>query len=302
MSDAGRFWCFTIPNPKRLLDFDELHEQLPCITYGIYSEEVSSETGLYHFQGYVELSRTQRLSYVRRICEAGHYEIRRGTQEEAINYCIKSDTHVGGPYEWGTRSAGQGARIDIDKFRKDIESGKNIRELAEDHLSYFLRYPNGAKWLIDILQPRKPRSPLVIWLFGPPGTGKTLSVFERYDRVYQKPHSRWWDGYDGEDVVLLDDFIGWLPFHELLQLLDRYDYRGEIKGHFVRPNPSKIIITSNAFPSTVYKDPKLPWEALLRRVHEWWYCGTDLWKKFNSYSDFARFCGRSDGDFGVRSE
>lgn len=303
MTDGtARFWCFTINNPKCLLDCDDIQIRMPCLSYCIYSEEVG-ESGTYHFQGYLELSRGQRLSYVRRFDEGGHYEIRRGTQDEAINYCRKPDeTHVCGPYEWGHPSVGQGARVDIDKFKKDIESGKSVRELAEDHLSFFLRYTQGAKYLMEIFKPCKPRKPRVIWLYGPPGTGKTQSVHLRHDSVYPKPHSRWFDGWDNQDVLLLDDFCGYLPFHELLQLLDRYTFRGEIKGGFVLVNPCSIYLCSNAFPGTVYKDPKLPWQALVRRIDEWWYCGFEFWRRFETYSDFARFCGRSEFDFGVRED
>ena len=57
----------------------------------------------------------------------------------------------------------------------------------------------------------------VVVLFGPTGCGKTRAVMDRYGarNVYIKDASQWWDGYDVQPVVLLDEFYGQLPYAEM---------------------------------------------------------------------------------------
>lgn len=77
---------------------------------------------------------------------------------------------------------------------------------------------------------------------------------------------KWWDGYDGQRVVVMDDFAGNIPFKELLKLADYYPHRVEVKGG-VRTFSSKIIvITSNTRPEEWYDNAKNEMGALYRRI------------------------------------
>lgn len=85
------------------------------------------------------------------------------------------------------------------------------------------------------------------WYYGPAGTGKTKKAWQDNPGLYIKPLNKWWDGYNGEKVVLLDD---WDPKHEVLvshlkQWSDRYPFRAECKGSTLEARPEKIIVTSN---------------------------------------------------------
>lgn len=109
----SRFWCFTVNNPteddeQSVTDF--LSSRFT--TYGIFGREVG-EGGTPHLQGYVILHRAQRLSYLRnRLTPRGHYEIARGTPEEASEYCKKD----GDFEEFGTFPvSNQGHRSDLDR-------------------------------------------------------------------------------------------------------------------------------------------------------------------------------------------
>lgn len=79
--------------------------------------------------------------------------------------------------------------------------------------------------------------------------------------------SIWFDGYQGEDIVLIDDFYGWLPWTFLLKLLDRYPLRVQTKFGVV-PFRSKIVyITSNVHPDKWYSyGENMVYEALRRRI------------------------------------
>lgn len=64
----------------------------------------------------------------------------------------------------------------------------------------------------------------------------------------------WFDGYNGQEIVLFDDYRGEYPIQLFLKLTDRYAMSVKVKGGFTNWCPRKIYITSNTCPSTWYKD------------------------------------------------
>ncbi|KAL0152209.1 hypothetical protein M9458_051932 [Cirrhinus mrigala] len=57
------------------------------------------------------------------------------------------------------------------------------------------------------------------------------TTFIRYGRGIRD--YAWWDGYDGQDNVIIDDFYGWIAYDELLRVCDRYPCKVPVKGAFV---------------------------------------------------------------------
>lgn len=103
------------------------------------------------------------------------------------------------------------------------------------------------------------------WYWGAPGTGKTRKAWEENPNLYVKSRNKWWDGYHGEEVVLLDD---WDPNDKCLVghlklWADRYPFRGETKGSSMMIRPKKIIITSNYSPEQCFEGEDV--KAIRRR-------------------------------------
>ena len=67
-------------------------------------------------------------------------------------------------------------------------------------------------------------------------------------------------------MVIIDEFYGWLPYCEMLRLLDRYPCQVETKGGSVNFAPKEIIVLSNKPPEEWYDHAKCPWEPLERRI------------------------------------
>lgn len=90
--------------------------------------------------------------------------------------------------------------------------------------------------------------PCGVWITGEPGVGKSYAVRSVFrGRLYVKNHSKWWCGYDGEEVVLIDDVhadAAWIV-HYLKIWADAYPFIAETKGGMARIRPRWIIVTSN---------------------------------------------------------
>lgn len=118
-----------------------------------------------------------------------------------------------------------------------------------------------------------------LWLTGNPGTGKTKYAWDNYPDLYIKQINKWWDGYHGQETVLLDD---WDPKHDILvQHLkiwaDRYPFRGECKGSSFMIRPKRIIVTSNYSIEQCFQNPE-DIDAIKRRfkVHHFWRLGNEF--------------------------
>lgn len=265
-----RAFCFTVNNYETLLD----PEQWEGATFVVYQEEVGSE-GTSHLQGYAELGDKRggaTLATVKRFpgLETAHIERRRGTAAQARAYCEKEDTRVGGPYTWGV-PAQQGKRSDLIAVQESIAEGADTAELWTEHFPAMVRYHRAFDVYRRVTSAKRSWETTCITLIGPSGCGKTRWVHQNYDRLgtalFVKGPGKWWDGYDGEDVVLIDEMYGSRFTHgELLQLTDRYAHSVEVKGAVINFAPRVIIFTSNAHPSGWYVGAQFQWEqSPLRR-------------------------------------
>lgn len=137
-SPQSRSYCFTLNNHESN-DLPELED----IRYLVYQRE-KGENGTEHIQGYVELSKSRTLAYVKNWLPRAHFEIRRGTREQARDYCRKDDTRIEGPFERGTwESGGTGARSDLLAVKRKIDEGKPMSEVWDEHFETTLRYYRG---------------------------------------------------------------------------------------------------------------------------------------------------------------
>lgn len=107
-----------------------------------------------------------------------------------------------------------------------------------------------------------------LWIYGKAGIGK--SRYAKGFRPYMKANNKWWDGYVGEDIVLMDDlemdcmkYLG----HFLKIWGDPYGkIVGEIKGGHTKLCYSRLIVTSNYLPWEMTEDKELI-RAIVRRYY-----------------------------------
>lgn len=120
--------------------------------------------------------------------------------------------------------------------------------------------------LLDLEQP-KYNHPNVrgIWVVGQPGVGKSHMVRNMYPDAYIKDQTKWFDGYKGEETIILEDLeMDNVLKHELKIWSDSYHCAAEVKGGTVNLRHHRFIITSNYRIDEIYLDLKVQ-EALKRR-------------------------------------
>lgn len=113
-----------------------------------------------------------------------------------------------------------------------------------------------------------------IWLVGPAGCGKSTwahKLGEHLGGYYEKAQNKWWDGYDKEKVVVLDDLDTEALLHYLKIWSDKFPCKGEVKGATVWLHHDWFVVTSNFSIREITEktgDSAHFYDALKRRFHE----------------------------------
>lgn len=282
-----RRWFLTVPaEGKKGVNRDELEQALE--PYDAYLGQLEQGTGTNqyrHWQLVLAHAEPVRFSTLRRKLPTAHLEPVRDLRA-AVAYVQKEDTRVPDekPLVKGTIKAGpgQGHRSDLDALRTRILDGAETVDglIMEDSTAW-----RHGRMTADLVAARDrarlgsgTRNVEVRVIFGDTGTGKTSAAIEGLQALGSVCRVTHWgsgafDGYDGQDSIIFDEFAGQPPLTELLTWLDTYPvalparYRPR-QAAFVR-----VVLCSNAPPWTWYSwAPKAQRAALARRLHlveEW---------------------------------
>jgi len=256
--------------------------------YLVYQLEQAPETGTKHYQGFVTFNSAKRLSGLKKLNKTVHWkpcDNKRGGAAGAIKYCTKEETRLEGPFEFGTRpTARQGKRNDILGFRDAIvQANATDRQLFTDDNACIVmaKYPKLAtsiRQTFELDQRQQQTKCIVFW--GPPRTGKTTAAVkyatDRNLSYYTPPEKQnddnnlWWDGYSGQDVVIINEMSGsYMKPDLLIKLLDKQRISLPIKGSSVPFNSKYIIFTSNQPPKHWWSTKALEkWPGVIRRLTE----------------------------------
>lgn len=242
--------------------------------------ERGADSGLLHFQGYIVFSEPQRMSGAKRILDApsAHLEVRRGSHQQAVDYCRKEDTREPGRMGilLGDPPLGQGARTDATAAKLLLDSGGTLGDVAELNFSLFLRSYRALGVYMGIQSRCRDTPPAVYYYYGSAGSGKTRAVYDRVPagKLYSAPLSpgggaAWFDGYMNHhhEAILLDDYYHNWRLTFFLQFCDRYPLKLPIKGGFVEMGNADIYITSNIPLEQQYPNAPDP-QAIRRRMTE----------------------------------
>lgn len=275
MSQRKRNWCFTV-HEKDGYDLGQhaLEFEGHGVRYAIWQIETCPQSGRRHYQGYIEFDKSVRMGAVKRIIgDHAHLEARRGTRDEARDYCRKEDTRTEGPYEYGTWAVSRGGRPNVFSDIADrAKDGSKLRDIMEEFPEQYIRYRRGIEAMVNMHSRKRAcrwRDVEVLVYYGAAGSGKTRkAIDDAGDDFYILDQSErvWFDGYSGEGTLIIDDFYGWIKHGMLLRILDGHPYRAEIKGGFTYGEWRRVVITSNKHPEQWYQHGMT--DALQRRINK----------------------------------
>lgn len=109
-------------------------------------------------------------------------------------------------------------------------------------------YERGIEAYKLLDKPAKKENCRGIWIAGRPGCGKSTwaeKFGESKGGFYEKAFNKWWDGYAGEKVVVMNDVDNEALLHYMKIWADKFPCKGEVKGHTVWLHHDWFIVTSN---------------------------------------------------------
>lgn len=280
-----RVWTFTASKKY----FGEPLEFIDFMTKTGYQwafqQEKGGENGFLHYQGYLKSDKPIRGRTLRNLFNdrANIWYKGRRKELELFNYVQKEDTRVSGPY------FSEIFEMPIEKKRIDtvadivdrLNAGERLTDLyiSEVGSSYAVPYLEKVNSAIMEKKSREWRSLDVKWLGGRTRTGKTSGVLEHYKNldmemdVFRVTNYRWpFDKYEGQKVVIFDEFIGQISVDVLNNLLDRYQCILDCRGNDKFALWTEVWFISNLTFEQVFHDLKsdkpLLYDALKARFNK----------------------------------
>lgn len=280
---ASKYWCFTINNytEEEWTNICSLGEEQK-VSYIICGRETGAE-GTPHLQGYVEFTGRKRLNPVKAIIgNRAHLERRRGTSQEAADYCRKEEGVT--VHEYGILStSSQGRRTDLEQVASAIRAGSTKRELYKDYPVQMMKYGNGILEVWKQLQPRRefitfdlstfPWHPLnspankSLHVWGPSGIGKTSYFRSLYPGALMVSHMDDLGRFDSteHDAIIFDDMdFKHMPRTAQIHIVDQDDDRSihiRYATAFIPMRTIKVFLSNN-------EDIFLDDPAINRRCHK----------------------------------
>lgn len=282
MSDLNKttkFFAFTLNNytddqVSVIKDFAKSDN----VYHLIFGFEVAPTTGTKHLQGAFSLKNRSRGSTVKNLIgiKELHIEPTRKIYEANISYCKKSENYWEFPDSFIRRD--KVSKKSKQTFKEAVElakQGKFDQIEAEKMIKYDMKFKKiyaESKEVENLYLNNRFGDffkEFFIFMHGPTGTGKSFRIDDiiytlqswwkdycndnkmNYHplRTFKKNLSKWWDGYLGEEIVIIEELQpNWCSISggKLKVWLDQYVFSGEVKGGTIeKMRPKWFIMTSN---------------------------------------------------------
>lgn len=241
-SQSSRKYQITINNP---LEKGYTHERIKEILneftnliYACFCDEIGLENGTPHTHIFIICKNGVMFSTVQKRFYGAHIEAAKGKNIDNYNYIRK----IGEKYENKKESNLTETFEEIGELPKDRCNSENlseqIYEMIENGCSVpeiINEYPNAIRQItniektISMYKADKVKNIFrkldVSYIYGATGVGKTRTVMENfgYENVFRITNYKHpFDNYNGQDVILFDEFRSSLPISDMLVYLDGY--------------------------------------------------------------------------------
>ena len=273
---ASRKWQLTFNNPQEHgWTHDRIKETLgtfPAICYWCMSDEKGLEEETPHTHLFINLSPSNcRFSTLKNKFPTAHIEKAMGTSQQNRDYVAKDgkwkdnekgETSIPGTFEeWGEmpqEQQGKSKQADmILEMLKDGASNLEIIEAIPSAMMNVEKIERTRSILRDARFATEWRNLEVTYMFGKTGAGKTRSVMDTYGysacyRVTDYKHP--FDTYDGQDVIIFEEFRGGLKHGDMLNFLDGYPLLLPCRYFNRQACYTKVFIVTNIPPTDQYRN------------------------------------------------
>lgn len=185
----------------------------------------------------------------------GNYQTARKT-DDVRQYIMKSDQD---PYESGLYLSNKQSEVQKRAIDNKIVLETPLPKLVDQGIvsiySYKLLRESKMLYTLDSIDVPEYMPKTCLWIYGSTGIGKSRYVRTNYPgQFYEKSMNKWWDGYTGQKIVLLDDFDkkGECMGHNLKIWADCYSFTAEVKGGTIKPYIDMFVITSQYTPKEIF--------------------------------------------------
>lgn len=262
---GARRWVFTwnhwtdecketlqhLHNPEK-----ESSREIPtwAIKFLMYQEEQAPSTGTLHLQGFLVLTERVSLVQLRKYLTNAeslpsvYLAPMRGSIESNIKYVTKSTSAVPDTIVILGKQA--------DKMPRELTIFQEVQHIAKhktigNELAHMVERRNILMGLAVVLRPNHRPGIKVDWYYGPAGTGKSHAAYDAFGATptYRKEcNTKWWQGYLGEEHVVMDELRFTIRMSHLLVWWDEWPLSIEIKNGELQAQWTHVIVTTNFSP------------------------------------------------------
>lgn len=244
-----------------------LRDLLPISKYIIAME--NHKDGTPHIHAYLELEKKKKITKTNYLDLDGNH----GNYQTAKNkwkvrkYVMKSGDYITDIEDLDTKLKAKESKrkyiaSDLLEGRKTLEEA--VRENPELLFGYTKLKQDLNNFKLDT-QKMEDTERINYWIYGAPGIGKSQWAKRNFPGAFRKSCNKWWDGYTGQEYVILDDMDTDKLGHYLKIWGDNYACDGEVKGGTLPLKYKQMVITSNYKISQLWdKDPQMA-AAIARR-------------------------------------
>lgn len=286
----SRKYQLTINNP---IEHDYSHDRIIDIlikTNPVYFCLCDEQGQTYHTHIYVCYENAVYFSTMKNRFPSAHIETALGSSLENRDYIRKEGKYLETDkketnipetfYEYGEVPQDKTAKNETvsKKVLEMVKNGYSNMKIIDEFPSYCTKINHLNSLRQECLNEKyskEDREVKVTYIFGDTGSGKTRFVMNKYlyDEIYKVTnYEHPFDNYNGQKVLLLDEFRGGIPISDLLQYLDRYPCRLPARYTDKVACYTEVYIISNEDLSSQYiniqSERAITYNAFLRRINK----------------------------------
>ena len=288
----SRGWLITLPYKKDDSVYKIKYVMSILCKYKLYAFQVEKGgiTGYMHYQIYLEHNQRIRFSTLKAKFPHAHLESRIGKMSQAWDYCTKEDTRLHGPFTQGDRPDDLTNQAKRQLYVADIGFGLSDKELLLKYPGIFKkREVDEMRSILGVDLYAFNRDVKVNYLWGLSRTGKSSYVHSLYENKdiyvvsdYEKDP---FGSYDGQKVIVFEEFRSDISLKNMLQYLDRYPVKLPARYNNKQALFTEVWIISNwnlDFQYSQYSQDDR--EAFINRIKNVYLC-TQKTIQLDKYDD-----------------